>query len=275
MRTMGRHPADHDDLRGAAQSRDHGIARVLVLGGSTDGFSVAEAIHAAGHDVVTSFAGRTKTRRDPVGRFRVGGFGGVEGLRAYLVAENIDLVIDATHPFAAQISANAAAACEAEGVAAIHLVRTPWRPGPDDDWRMAATLDEAAAMTPVTPGRCFLTVGRMKIAPFAARGDLSYLIRTVDPLDEPFAHERTLHVLDRGPFSLEGERALFARYAIDCVVTANSGGSGAQAKLEVARELGLPVVVVDRPTPPPGVVVATVAEAVARAGELLRSKKLA
>lgn len=244
--------------------------RVLVLGGSSDGFTAAEALVARGYEVVTSFAGRTETRRAPVGFARVGGFGGVAGLAAYLAVEDIALVVDATHPFAQNIKANAAAAGRETGVPVVHVVRAPWTPQPGDDWRRAPDLATAAAVTPRTAGLCFLTIGRMKIARFAARTDLSFLIRTVDPPSPPFEHPRTLLINDRGPFPLDAERALFAEHAVGCLVTANSGGHAAAAKLTVARENGLPVVIVDRPPVPDGLIVATVDEAVAHADLLAR-----
>ncbi|WP_245479567.1 cobalt-precorrin-6A reductase [Hansschlegelia zhihuaiae] len=242
---------------------------MLILGGSSDGFAAAEAFLAAGCEVITSFAGRTETRRAPVGFARVGGFGGVSGLAAYLAVEDIALVVDATHPFAAIITRNAAAACAEVGAPLIHVVRPPWTPEPGDDWRVAADLDSAARMVPVTDGPCFLTVGRMKIGPFATRRDVRFLIRTVDPPSPPFDHPDTLLINDRGPFSLDAERALFDEHRIGCLVTANSGGGAAAAKLVAARERGVPVVVVDRPPPPQGRVVATVPEAVAAAEEMI------
>jgi precorrin-6A/cobalt-precorrin-6A reductase len=273
MRQDRRHAADHGASRGAAQSREAAVSppapRVLVLGGSADGFAAAEALQAMGCEVVTSFAGRTETRRAPVGLARVGGFGGVTGLAAYLAVEDIALVVDATHPFAAVIKRNAAAACAEVGAPLVHVVRPPWTPEPGDDWRVSPDLATAAAITPVTHGRCFLTVGRTKMAHFASREDLRFLIRTVDPPEPPFPHRDTVLVTDRGPFSLESERALFEAYDVGCLVTANSGGPAAAAKLEAARERGLPVVVVDRPPPPEGRVVATVAEAVSIAGQVL------
>lgn len=272
MRQLGRHAPDHDRSADPAQSRArvHDDApRVLILGGSSDGFAAAEAFHDAGYDVVTSFAGVTETRRAPVGVFRVGGFGGVSGLTAYLAVENIDLIIDATHPFASKMTANAMAASANSGVPLVHVLRPAWAPEPGDDWRFAPDLVSAAAITPVTFGPCFLTVGRGKIAPFAGRHDLRYLIRTVDNHVVAFDHPNTHVVYGRGPFSIEDERALFDRFAVGCVVTANSGGDGAAAKLAVARERGLPVVLVDRPPPPEGVVVATAAEALAAAEEMI------
>ncbi|WP_103119976.1 cobalt-precorrin-6A reductase [Methylopila sp. Yamaguchi] len=243
--------------------------RVLVLGGSSEGFAAAERFSALGCDVTTSFAGRTGVRRQPIGAARVGGFGGAEGLAAYLEAERLALVVDATHPFAARMKANAAAACAATGTPLIHVERPPWRPQAGDDWRMAADVTAAAALAPVTRGPCFVTVGRQEIAPFAARRDLTLLLRVIDPPDAPFDHPAATFLCDRGPFALEAERRLFATRGIASVVSKNSGGAAAAAKLVVARELGLPVVMVERPPRPEGVTTGSVAEAARVAAEML------
>ncbi|QZO00137.1 cobalt-precorrin-6A reductase [Chenggangzhangella methanolivorans] len=243
--------------------------RVLILGGSSDGFEAAERFTASGYEVVTSFAGRTETRRTPAGLWRVGGFGGVTGLSAYLAVEDFALVVDATHPFAARIKDNAAKACHAVGARLVHVVRPAWRPREGDDWRFASDVEAAAQLTPRTDGPCFLTVGRMKIAPFAKRRDLRFVIRTVEPPEPPFDHPNAIVVNDRGPFSLANEHALFEEHGFGVLVTANSGGKGAVAKLDAARERGVPVVLVDRPPPPAGLVVETVEEALEQAKALI------
>ncbi|WP_020178696.1 cobalt-precorrin-6A reductase [Methylopila sp. M107] len=276
MRQLRRHAPDHDGSADPAQSRDAGrddAPRILILGGSSDGFAAAETFMAAGYSVTTSFAGVTETRRAPVGIFRVGGFGGVSGLVAYLAVENIDLIVDATHPYATQIKANAREASILSGVPLVHVVRPAWTPEPGDDWRFAPDLATAAAMTPVTFGPCFLTVGRSKIAPFANRHDVRFLIRTVDPPAFAFDHPTTLIIQGRGPFSIDDERALFEKYGVGCLVTANSGGDGAAAKLAVARERGVPVVIVDRQPPPEGLVVTTATEALAVGRDLLAIRR--
>lgn len=246
-----------------------GAPRVLILGGSSDGFHAAELFVGRGYDVMTSFAGRTETRRAPAGLARVGGFGGITGLAAYVAVENFALVVDATHPFASRMKQNAAQACREAGAHLVHVVRAPWRPEAGDDWRLAPDVEKAAALTPRTAGPCFLTVGRMKMAPFAKRRDLTFVVRTVERAEPDFDHPRATFITDRGPFSLEGERALFDQHGFGCVVTANSGGGAASAKLQVARERGVPVVVVDRPPPPPGVVVESPAEALDAALKLI------
>ncbi|GLK57771.1 precorrin-6A/cobalt-precorrin-6A reductase [Methylopila capsulata] len=242
---------------------------VLVLGGSSEGFAAAERFSTLGCDVTTSFAGRTGARRQPVGHARVGGFGGAEGLSEYLKTERVALVVDATHPFAARMKANAAAACAATRTPLIHVERPAWRPQPGDDWRMAPDVTAAAALAPVTDGPCFVTVGRQEIAPFAARRDLTLLLRVIDPPDAPFDHPAATFLCDRGPFALEAERRLFADRGIGSVVSKNSGGAAAEAKLVVARELGLPVVMVERPPRPEGLTAGSVDEAARLAAEML------
>jgi precorrin-6A/cobalt-precorrin-6A reductase len=245
--------------------------RILVLGGSAEGFAAADALTALGYEVVTSFAGRTNQRRAPAGLARVGGFGGAEGLAVYLAVEDIALVVDATHPFASRIKAHAAAACADVGATLIQVERPAWAPEPGDDWRLAPDVATAATIVPTTDGPCFVTVGRQGLKPFEARTDLELLIRVIDPPETPYAHPRAEFLCDRGPFSLEAERALFERRRIGCVVAKNSGGAAAQAKLIVAREKGVPVVMVERPAPVPGVSYPTVEEAVAAAAAMLRS----
>lgn len=238
--------------RPAHEGRVSAPACILVLGGSAEGFDVAEKLVARGYEVVTSFAGRTEERRTPAGRSRVGGFGGVEGLRRYIEAEGVAAVADALHPFAARMRANAAAACAALGVPLVRIERPVWTPEPGDDWRIVADMAEAARIAPATEGACFLTIGRQELAPFAARRDLSLLIRVIDLPETPFAHPRATFLRDRGPFGLEAERRLFAKRRIGCLVTKNSGAEASAAKLQVARELGLPVVMVQRPKAPEG-----------------------
>ena len=273
MRGHRRHAADHGATQGAAQSRETGAPapgrkaapKVLILGGSAEGFEAAELFVARGFEVITSFAGRTETRRTPVGFWRVGHFGGVTGLAAYLAVEDFALVVDATHPYAATIKENAAKACFEVGAPIIHVNRPAWSPESGDDWRFAPTLEAAARLIPRTDGPCFLTVGRSKLGPFAKRRDLSFVIRTVEPPEPPFDHPKSEIVNDRGPFTLEAERALFGQRGFGSLVTANSGGGGAAAKLVAAREHGVPVVIVDRPPPPSGVVVDTTGDALEKA----------
>ncbi|MGA0531437.1 cobalt-precorrin-6A reductase [Hansschlegelia sp. KR7-227] len=245
--------------------------RVLVLGGSTEGFDAADALVAAGYEVVTSFAGRTATRRTPAGFARVGGFGGASGMAVYLTIEDIAVVVDATHPFANKIKTNAEIACREAGTPLIHIERPPWTPQPGDDWRVVPNLRAAAEAIPGGERPCFLTIGRQEIRHFAGRTDIELVIRTIDPPETPFDHPRASFIFDRGPFEIEAERALFAERRFGSLVTKNSGSDAAAAKLTVARDLGIPVVMVERARRPEGVAVASVDEAAAAVAALLGS----
>lgn len=238
--------------------------RVLVLGGTMEASALARAL--AGRDEVDatlSLAGRTSEPRPQPLRLRVGGFGGVEGLRAYLRDARIARVVDATHPFAAQMARNAALACAAEGVPLAKLTRPPWRPQDGDRWIEVEDGAAAAAALGPTPRRVFLTVGRTSLAPFAAAPWHFYLIRAIETPDDldRFPHHG-LH-LARGPFSRADERDLLRAHRIDMLVAKNSGGAATLAKLHVARDLGLPVVMIERPAAPDVAVLHQVADALA------------
>jgi precorrin-6A/cobalt-precorrin-6A reductase len=222
------------------------MMRLLILGGT--GEAVALARHLAGRPdlaIVSSLAGRVAAPSLPPGTVRIGGFGGVDGLAAYLTAEQIGAVVDATHPFAARMSAHAAEACRRSGVPLLAFVRPAWVPGAGDRWQPVADMAAAAALC---RGRVFLTVGRQELAGFAD-SEAWFLIRSIDPPDGPLpaAHEL---LLARGPFGLADEIDLLRAHRIDMVVSKNSGGPATYAKLEAARALGLPVVMVERPARP-------------------------
>ncbi|GAA0206973.1 cobalt-precorrin-6A reductase [Saccharothrix mutabilis subsp. mutabilis] len=226
---------------------------VLVLGGTAEGRALADEL-VGGLRVVSSLAGRVSAPRLPVGEVRIGGFGGVAGLVGYLRAEGVSAVVDATHPFAGGITANAAEACRVAGVPLLVLRRPGWAAGAGDDWTWVDSPADAAAA--VGERRAFITTGRQGLAAF--RGGVA---RTVDPPEPPVPGVTVL--LDRGPYTVAGEVALMREHRIEVLVTKDSGGSMTAAKLTAARELGIPVVVVRRPPLPDGVeVVGTVAEAV-------------
>lgn len=235
--------------------------RLLILGGTAEAVELARAALTLGLDVTSSLAGRTVGRVDLPGRVRVGGFGGVDGLAAYLHAEGIAVVIDATHPFAATISAHARAACGRLELPRLQLRRPAWAPQPGDRWTVVATLAEAAARLPALGRRAFLTAGSGGLEAFAGCADLWFLARLITaPAALPFAGEM---IVARGPFTLAGELDLLRRHRIDVLVTKASGGAATVAKLAAARQRGLPVLMVDRPAAEPGPLVTSVAEAVA------------
>lgn len=232
-------------------------ARILILGGTGDGFRLAERLHAMAEcDVITSMAGVTAAPKVPAGAVRRGGFGGVDGLVNYLQAERIEALVDATHPFAAQMSRNAALAAAQAQVPAVHISRSSWEALPGDDWHNVATMTEAAAKLPSNAGTTFLTTGKTQLHHFAQRNDVTFLARTVGPLGEdedlgPLPEKLTF-IHDKGPFEVASERKLLQDYGVAWIVSKNSGGPAAYAKLEAARELGLPVIMVQRPSPPNG-----------------------
>jgi precorrin-6A/cobalt-precorrin-6A reductase len=214
-----------------------------------------------GTEVISSLAGRTSAPLLPAGRVRIGGFGGVDGLVAYLREQKIAAIVDATHPFAATMTAHAVAAAGRTGVPLLVLRRPGWIEQPGDVWHRVPDLVAAAALVPELGERVFLTTGRQSIAAFAEVDGCWFLSRSVEPPNPPLP-KRTEVLLDRGPFTVDGERDLLARHHIDVLVSKDSGGS--TAKLEAARELGLPVVLVDRPPLPPATEAAsTVAAALA------------
>lgn len=222
------------------------VLRVLVLGGTLDASRLAQALVRAGVDGIFSYAGRTHAPIAQPLPTRVGGFGGVAGLQDFLQAERITHVVDATHPFAAQMSSNAVQACASAGVPLLALERPGWQAQSGDVWQHVPDIAAAVQALPTEPARVFLAIGRQHLAPFLACAQHWYLLRLVDPvLDLPA--ERGHVVLDRGPFTLAGDRGLLQAHGITHVVSKNSGGAGAQAKLTAARERGLPVILIDRP----------------------------
>jgi precorrin-6A/cobalt-precorrin-6A reductase len=223
--------------------------RVLILGGTGEARVLATELVTAGFDVLSSLAGRVSEPRLPDGPVRVGGFGGAEGLAAFLRAEGITAVIDATHPFAGTITANAARAAAQAGVPLLVLRRPEWQAEPS--WDVVADIRAAAAAVGAWPGESvFLTTGRRDLDAFAADDRHRFLVRTVDPPDGPVPPRMTL-VLDRGPYTVEGESALMRDHGVGLLVTKNSGGAMTVAKLRAARDLRVQVLMVQRPPLPP------------------------
>ena len=239
-----------------------GPRRVLVLGGSSEASQLARQLSQLGFDleVIVSFAGRTTSRNrlpDSI-KERVGGFGGVEGLGRYLEEECIDAVIDATHPFADQMPFHVRAASNAAGVAALRLLRPPWKEMPGDEWLPVEDMAGAAQAVEASGARrVLLTIGRHELPAFAACSPaIRFVVRSIDPpVSVGFANIDV--VLARGPFALPEELELIRSANIELVVSKNSGGQATSAKLDAARQLSLPVVMVTRPPCPPGDTVAT------------------
>jgi precorrin-6A/cobalt-precorrin-6A reductase len=232
--------------------------RVLVLGGTGDARRLATLLAAEGVDVLSSLAGRVADPLRPPGEVRIGGFGGAAGLAAWLQAHPVRAVVDATHPFAATMSASAAAAAELSGVPLLRLQRPGWTAETGDDWRWVDSMDQAAVAV-AGFGSVFLTTGRKGLGAFAGLS-ARCLVRSVDPPEPPLP-ARTEVVLARGPFTVDEELALMREHGVEAVVTKHSGGGMTAAKLTAARALRIPVVLVRRPPPPVGVtVVATVEE---------------
>ncbi|MEO1776771.1 MAG: cobalt-precorrin-6A reductase [Pseudomonadota bacterium] len=223
---------------------------LLILGGTNEARRLAEAVAARGWDAVLSYAGRTAAPRAQPVPIRIGGFGGVAGLAAYLRAEQVTHLIDATHPFAATMSRNAVTAAEVTGVPLAALTRPPWHPAPGDDWIDVPSMDAAVEALERPATRVFLAIGRQELGAFAGQVQHDYLLRLVDPPAGPLPLPRCTVVVDRGPFDVAGDTALLQQHDIQLVVAKNAGGEGARAKLEAARTLGLPVVMVARPAMP-------------------------
>lgn len=225
------------------------MRRVLILGGTAEARALAARL--TGVHVVSSLAGRVSDPRLPAGEVHIGGFGGAEGLAAWLREHRIDRLVDATHPFAERMSASAARASRLTGVPLLALRRPGWDEEDGDDWRRVPSLPDAAAALP-DGARVFLTTGRRSIPVFAGRADAWFLARSVDPPEPPVPPH--VHVLlARGPYTVDGEHALIREHRLDVLVTKDSGGAMTRAKLTAAREAGLPVVMVDRPALPAGV----------------------
>ncbi|MEK9519577.1 cobalt-precorrin-6A reductase [Streptomyces sp. NPDC087908] len=230
---------------------------ILILGGTTEARALAGLLHGEVR-VTSSLAGRVASPRLPGGEVRIGGFGGVDGLVDWIGGHAVDAVIDATHPFAERISFHAARAAAIAHVPLLALRRPGWVPVAGDDWHPVDSLAEAAGALDGLGDRVFLTTGRMGLAAFADRPEW-FLVRSVDAPEAPVPGRAEI-LLDRGPFTLDGERELLARHRIDVLVTKDSGGAATAPKLTAAREAGLPVIVVRRPPVPEGVPTATTPE---------------
>ena len=226
--------------------------RVLLLGGTAEARDLADRLLTKGIPCVSSLAGRVSSPRLPVGEVRRGGFGGVHGLAAYLRAEDITHIVDATHPFATTMTRNALDAGRRVGVPVLRYARPSWSSRPDAaSWHWADTLPEVCRTAESLGDRPFICTGRQTLWAFAGWADRDVLVRVVEPLAEPVP-PRWQVVKDRGPYDVAGEYALMQAHRIDVLLTKDSGGAYTSAKLDAAAALGVPVVVLRRPPPPPG-----------------------
>jgi precorrin-6A/cobalt-precorrin-6A reductase len=238
--------------------------KALILGGTAEARALAAALASCSDLSVTlSLAGRTAEPAPQPVPLRRGGFGGTEGLANYLREERIDVLVDATHPYAAVISANAAEAARLSGVKLLALRRPPWKKVGGDSWLEADSLEDAVRATGDAPLRVFLTLGRKELRPFEAAPQHSYLVRSVDPVNPPLAVPHAQYITARGPFSEADDRTLLEQHRIDVIVAKNSGGAATYGKIAAARALRLPVIMLKRPVLPDVPSVATVDEALA------------
>ena len=242
------------------------VKELLILGGTGEAAALARAALArfgGALNITTSLAGRTRQPGPLTGRVRIGGFGGAAGLAAYLTEHGVDRLIDATHPFAAQISTAARLACDEARVPRLLLLRSPWPRHPLDRWIEVDSVAAAVEIVAQFGERAFLTIGSGEIASFAAADRVQFVVRLVDPPVRRLPLPSCEIVVGRGPFALADERRQLERHAIDVLVCKASGGAATEAKIIAARELGLPVVMIRRPPPEPGDAVETVEAAVA------------
>jgi precorrin-6A/cobalt-precorrin-6A reductase len=224
--------------------------RALLLGGTGDANQLADALARARIDAIYSYAGRTQIPLPHALPTRIGGFGGAQGLADFIRHERITHVIDATHPFAAEMSRHAVEACDATNTPLVALERAPWMRMAGDNWMDVSGIDAAVAALPDASARVFLAIGRQHIAPFTAKPQHAYTLRFVDAPDGALQLPNAEVIVSRGPFSLAGDRELMASRRIAYLVARNSGSSGARAKIDAARELGIPVIMIARPTLP-------------------------
>jgi precorrin-6A/cobalt-precorrin-6A reductase len=233
---------------------------ILILGGTREARQLAGRLVALGHDVTTSLAGRTQDPILPEGRLRLGPFGGVAGLTAYLRAANIDRLVDATHPYAGQMSSNAVAAAEESGTRLIRFMRTPWSQKPGQNWTLLETAQQAADTLP--PGaNVLLTTGHAGLETYLERDDCLFLVRVIEAPDFALPPHAQL-IQTRPPHPFDAEVALMRRHGVTHLVSKNSGGTQTAAKLDAAAELGVNVIMIARPHYGPALEVDTIEAAV-------------
>ena len=238
--------------------------RVLILGGTTEASELTRLLAADPRfETTVSLAGRTANPRAQPARTRIGGFGGADGLVDWLTLDATQAVVDATHPYADEISSNAVAACARRAIPLASIIRPAWQPQPGDTWLTVANAEAAADAIGPTPRRVFLTLGRLELGAFAKRPHHHYVARTIDPPGDVALPPDLRLLSGRGPFDLAAETTLLKRERIDVLVSKNSGGAATYAKIEAARRLGIAVVMVARPPKPYGHAVESAEAAIA------------
>ena len=238
-------------MNASENDREAGAPRLLILGGTQEARDLAAQLAARGGFAVSlSLAGRTRNPLPVEAPTRSGGFGGVDGLEAYLNAERIDALIDATHPFAATMSHHAHEAARRAGVPLLALLRPEWQRQPGDVWTQAATIPEAVEKLGPAPRRVLVALGRNEVRALEAAPQHAYLVRSIDPVDPPLAVPEVRYIEARGPFAAADERALLSTHRIDAILSKNSGGEATYGKIEAARALGIEVIMVARPPRP-------------------------
>ncbi|QRM53571.1 cobalt-precorrin-6A reductase [Sinorhizobium sp. BG8] len=248
--------------------------QILILGGTTEARDLAARLATREDiDVVLSLAGRTADPAPQPTPVRIGGFGGVGGLVAYLRSNAVDLLVDATHPFARRISVNARQASAESGVPLLRLERAGWDPVAGDQWVRVSSVDEAATALGHEPRRIFLAIGRQEVAAFEAAPQHHYLVRSVDPVEPPLDVPSAEYSLARGPFEIEGEIRLLRNHRIDAIVSKNSGGEATYAKIAAARALRLTVIMIERAQPSDGITAENVGDAVRLVDHLISPDK--
>jgi precorrin-6A/cobalt-precorrin-6A reductase len=239
------------------------MRRILILGGTAQARQLAERLAARADLAVTlSLAGRTSAPAAQAVPVRIGGFGGVQGLVDYLARERVDALVDATHPYAARISANAGRAAERARLPILALHRPPWIAVTGDQWTEVADMEHAVRALGSAPRRVFVALGRKELEPLAAAPQHDYLVRSIDPVDPPLRVPRADYITQRGPFAEADERALLTEHRIEIILAKNSGASASYGKIAAARALRLPVMLLQRPILPNVAAVETIGEVI-------------
>ena len=230
------------------------LKNLLILGGTTEASSLAYLISKTEFNATISYAGRVKDiRQQPINKI-IGGFGGVDGLSSYIISNEITHLVDATHPFAVQISKNAILASQKTGIQHATLTRTQWQRLKGDNWHLVHDIKAAAAMLNSNPRRVMLAIGRMHLEQFYENTQHFYLLRLLDKPKESLLFPNHVIQVSRGPFTTEQDKILLSKHKIDLIVAKNAGGNATYAKIEAARQLGIQIIMIERPVIPDGLI---------------------